>query len=107
MSAGASLPPADSSGEESRLAKGATVGRYVVLGLRGRGAMGEVYAAYDPDLDRKVALKLLRVRAANNTADGRTRLLREAQAMARLSHPTAVVVLDVGAFEQSPLIAME
>jgi hypothetical protein len=41
------------------LAKGATIGRYVVLGLLGRGGMGEVYAAYDPELDRKVAIKLL------------------------------------------------
>ena len=107
MSADTTTPPTDAPGEESGLPKGATVGRYVVLGLRGRGAMGEVYAAYDPDLDRKVALKLLRVRGANDTADGRTRLLREAQAMARLSHPNVVVVFDVGTFEQSVFIAME
>src|SRR3954470_5845866 len=107
MSVDTTTPPTDAPGEESGLPKGATVGRYVVLGLRGRGAMGEVYAAYDPDLDRKVALKLLRVRGANNTADGRTRLLREAQAMARLSHPNVVVVFDVGTFQESVFIAME
>ena len=44
------------------LPRGATIGRYVVLGLVGRGGMGEVYAAYDPELDRKVAVKLLRVK---------------------------------------------
>src|SRR5579884_3461145 len=88
------------------LARGASIGRYVVLGLLGRGGMGEVYAAFDPDLDRKIAVKLLRARGAN-TADGRTRLLREAQAIARLSHPNVVVVFDVGTFRDSVFIAME
>ena len=69
-----------------------------VLGLVGRGGMGEVYAAYDPELDRKVAVKLLRVKAGNGVslAEGRQRTLREAQAIARLSHPNVVVVYDVG-----------
>ncbi|HSS38575.1 MAG TPA: serine/threonine-protein kinase, partial [Polyangia bacterium] len=100
-------PPPQAAGEEFGLSKGATVGRYVVLGLLGRGGMGEVYAAYDPDLDRKIALKLLRARGGSNDADGRTRLLREAQAIARLSHPNVVVVFDVGTFQESVFIAME
>jgi serine/threonine protein kinase/tetratricopeptide (TPR) repeat protein len=87
------------------LAKGATIGRYLVLGLIGRGGMGEVYAAFDPELDRKIAVKLLRSRAAD--AEGRVRLLREAQAIARLSHPNVVVVYDVGTFEDQVFIAME
>ncbi len=101
------LPAA--AGEETGLAKGATIGRYVVLGLLGRGGMGEVYAAYDPELDRKIAVKLLRARggSAEATADGKTRLLREAQAIARLSHPNVVVVYDVGTFRESVFIAME
>jgi serine/threonine protein kinase/tetratricopeptide (TPR) repeat protein len=101
-------PPPNAAGEETGLAKGATIGRYVVLGLLGRGGMGEVYAAYDPELDRKIAVKLLRARGGNGeaTADGRTRLLREAQAIARLSHPN-VVVYDVGTFRESVFIAME
>ena len=91
------------------LPRGATIGRYVVLGLVGRGGMGEVYAAYDPELDRKVAVKLLRVKPGNGVSrnEGRQRTLREAQAIARLSHPNVVVVFDVGTFRESVFIAME
>ena len=100
-------PPALSpSTPEGGLVKGASIGRYVVLGLIGRGGMGEVYAAYDPELDRKIAIKLLKTRGAA-AGDGRTRLLREAQAIARLSHPNVVVVYDVGTFGESVFIAME
>src|ERR1043165_10061920 len=105
MSDGA--PPQDHG--QATLARGASIGRYVVLGLVGRGGMGEVYAAYDPELDRKVAVKLLRVKPGNGVslAEGRTRTLREAQAIARLSHPNVVVVFDVGTFEDKVFIAME
>ncbi|HET6150326.1 MAG TPA: serine/threonine-protein kinase [Polyangia bacterium] len=91
------------------LPRGAEIGRYVVLGLVGRGGMGDVYAAYDPELDRKVAVKLLRARqsAGQSTSEGRTRLLREAQAIAKLSHPNVVVVYDVGTFNEVVFIAME
>jgi len=107
MSAEPVGPPPGGAGSEAGLAKGATIGRYVVLGLLGRGGMGEVYAAYDPELDRKIAVKLLRTRGGQSTIDGRTRLLREAQAIARLSHPNVVVVYDVGTFRDSVFIAME
>src|SRR6186997_1043287 len=100
-------PPPPIEQGQAALAKGATIGRYVVLGLLGRGGMGEVYAAYDPELDRKIAVKLLRTRGGQSTIDGRTRLLREAQAIARLSHPNVVVVYDVGTFRDSVFIAME
>src|SRR4051794_25024912 len=100
-------PPPTPAGNEGGLAKGATIGRYVALGLLGRGGMGEVYAAYDPELDRKIAVKLLRARGVATTADARTRLLREAQAIARLSHPNVVVVYDVGTFQDTVFIAME
>ena len=91
------------------LTRGASIGRYVVLGLVGRGGMGEVYAAYDHELDRKVAVKLLRVKAGNGVslAEGRQRTLREAQAIARLSHPNVVVAYDVGTFDEKVFIAME
>jgi serine/threonine protein kinase len=71
--------------------------------------MGEVYAAYDHELDRKVAVKLLRVKPGNGVslAEGRARTLREAQAIARLSHSNVVIVYDVGTFEDQVFIAME
>src|SRR5689334_24930381 len=87
------------------LERGQTIDRFVVLGLVGRGGMGEVYAAYDPELDRKVAIK--RLRARGESADGRARLLREAQATAKLQHPNVIVVYDVGTFGESVFIAME
>src|SRR6476660_8373629 len=93
------------------LVRGQTIGRYVVLGLVGRGGMGEVYAAYDPELDRKIAVKLLRAGSGaagrGTTPDSGSRLLREAQAIAKLSHPNVVVVHDVGTFRDSVFLAME
>src|SRR5688572_2301118 len=67
--------------------------------------MGVVYAAYDPSLDRKVAVKLLLPGRAGTT--GHSRLLREAQAMAKLSHPNVVAVHDVGEHEERAYIAMD
>ena len=71
--------------------------------------MGEVYAAYDPELDRKVAIKLLRGKAGDDAeaAAGRLRMMREAQAIAKLSHPNVVVVYDVGAYQDKVFVAME
>ena len=87
---------------------GDRVGRYLVLSALGAGGMGVVFAAYDPQLDRKVALKLLRAGITYNTKDARTRLRREAQAIAQLSHPNVVAVYDVGATDDGDLyIAME
>jgi serine/threonine protein kinase len=104
-----SMPTPSHASHEAPLGRGASIGRYVVLGLVGRGGMGEVYAAYDPELDRKVAVKLLRAKAGNGVTitEGRQRTLREAQAIARLSHPNVVVVYDVGTFEDKIFIAME
>jgi serine/threonine protein kinase len=97
------------AGADAQLEKGASLGRYVVLGLIGRGGMGEVYAAYDPELNRKIAIKLLKARASDPAAaaDGRQRLLREAQAIARVSNPHVVVVHDVGTFGEAVFVAME
>src|SRR5690348_9844730 len=74
--------------ETEILPRGSALGRYLVLEQRGAGGMGVVYSAYDPELDRKVAIKLVRHDpTAAGGSDGRARMLREAQAIARLSHP--------------------
>jgi serine/threonine-protein kinase len=87
---------------------GARLDRFVVVGALGRGGMGVVVSAYDPTLDRKVAIKLLRPdRDGKATGAGQLRLLREAQAMARLSHPNVVVVHEVGTVGDQVFIAME
>ena len=91
-----------------QLQRGDRVGRYTVLELLGRGGMGLVYAAYDPQLDRRVAVKVLRSRgSAGQSERAQQRLLREAQAMAKLSHPNVVAVHDVGTVEGVVFIAME
>ncbi len=90
------------------LARGATVGRYLIVEPLGTGAMGVVYAAYDPELDRKIALKLLRPDTAGE-GDGRrqARLVREAKAIAKLSHPNVVGIFDVGVHDGRVFLAME
>jgi eukaryotic-like serine/threonine-protein kinase len=88
------------------LEQGTRVERYVILKLVGEGGMGMVYAAYDPQLDRKVALKLL-LPGESSSAESRARMLREAQAMARISHPNVIAVHDVGTFGSQIFIAME
>jgi tetratricopeptide (TPR) repeat protein len=82
-------------------------GRYTLLEPVGGGGMGVVFAAYDPALDRRVALKLLHSSRADASADARERMLREAKALARLSHPHVVAVHDVGVVENEVFIAME
>jgi hypothetical protein len=81
---------------EPVVALGDTIGRYVVLRRLGAGGMGVVFAAYDPQLDRKVALKLLRTGIGLGEGEAKARLVREAQAIAQLSHPNVVAVYDVG-----------
>ncbi|MCH9688528.1 MAG: serine/threonine protein kinase, partial [Deltaproteobacteria bacterium] len=88
-------------------ARGTEIGRYVVLGLLGRGAMGMVYAVYDPKLDRRIALKVLPPDRRIGADDHRARLLREAQALARLNHPNVVAVHDAGVVEEQIFVAME
>ena len=85
------------------------LGRYVVTEKLGGGGMGVVYAAHDPELDRKIAIKLMLPLLSDfgSASEGRARLLREAQAMARLSHPNVIAVHDVGTFGEQVFIAME
>ena len=91
--------------EGDRLAPGARVGRYEILSWLGAGGMGTVYAAHDPALDRRVALKLIRAQVAGPELEAR--LLREAKAMARLSHPEVIAVYDAGRDGERLFIAME
>jgi serine/threonine protein kinase len=92
----------------SNLAKGGpppALGRYRIDTVLGSGGMGIVYRAYDPQLARPVAIKVVR-RAGDDTA-GRARLVREAQALARLSHPNVCHVYDVGSEGDEVWVAME
>jgi tRNA A-37 threonylcarbamoyl transferase component Bud32/tetratricopeptide (TPR) repeat protein len=100
-------PPAKARPRWGTLPRGTRIGRYTALDLVGVGGMSEVYAAYDPDLDRKIALKLLRAREPEHDVRDQARLMKEAQATARLSHPNVVTVHDVGTFGERVFIAME
>ncbi len=103
---------------------GQTFGRYAILNRLGSGGMGVVFSAYDPELDRRVALKLLRPEATSegskaeehterldrsgNTRDlVRERLLAEGRALARLSHRNLITVFEVGAVGEQVYLAME
>ncbi|WAS96237.1 protein kinase domain-containing protein [Nannocystis punicea] len=83
------------------------IGRFVILREVGRGAMGIVYAGYDDELDRRVALKLVQTSGHDDPSFGRAQLLREAQALARLTHPNVVAVHEAGEYRGAVFIAME
>ncbi|MEZ4449418.1 MAG: protein kinase [Nannocystaceae bacterium] len=82
------------------------IDRFTVLRVLGEGGMGVVYAAYDEELDRRVAIKLVRAEM-NDGTQGHSRILREAQAMARVSHPNVVQVYQVDRFAGQIYVAME
>jgi tetratricopeptide (TPR) repeat protein/tRNA A-37 threonylcarbamoyl transferase component Bud32 len=82
------------------------VGRYTLVSMIGEGAMGVVYLADDPQLDRKVALKIVRSDRFSQ-GEARARLSREARAMAQVKHPNVVTVYDAGELEDGVFIAME
>ena len=84
----------------------ARIGRYVIEGTLGAGGMGIVYAGYDADLDRRVAIKVLR-RSTTAESEARVRLLREARAMAKLPHPNVITVHEVGTDGGTDFVAME
>ena len=84
------------------------IGRYMVIERLGEGGMGVIFAAYDPQLDRKVAIKLVRPAYTESSGnEAQARLVREAQALARLRHPNIVTVYEVGAFGDEVYVAME
>ena len=97
-----SAPP--TAGSADAQDGGRKIGRYKILGLVGRGGFGEVHAAHDPELDRRVALKVL---TRSEDPNAVALLRREATTMARLSHPNVVRVFDVGEVDGDLFIAME
>ncbi|MCE9575228.1 MAG: tetratricopeptide repeat protein [Deltaproteobacteria bacterium] len=96
------------AGEIAAPTRLAPIGRFVILELLGEGGMGVVYAAYDPTLDRRIAVKLVRARvdSASARAD-QARLLREARALARVAHPGILTIHDAGVVGDQVFIATE
>ncbi|HEY1959941.1 MAG TPA: serine/threonine-protein kinase [Polyangiaceae bacterium] len=92
--------------EPEDLPSGARFGRYQIEARLGRGGMGTVYAARDPLLDRRVALKVLH-HSVTELSDVRERILREGRALARLSHPNVVAIYDVGEEDGRLFLTME
>lgn len=85
-----------------------SLGRYRILGELGRGAMGTVYRAVDPLIEREVAIKALHPNLPEDVREGvRERFLREAKAAGRLAHPNIVIIYDVGEQADIAYIAME
>jgi hypothetical protein len=105
--ASAPSPPPNASPAETPIRPGDCLGRYTVLERIGQGGIGEVFAAHDPELNRIVAAKMLRPGLAGQSPEARARFQREAQAMARLSHPNVVAVYDVGSVGDRVYVAME
>src|SRR5688572_28090725 len=106
-SADAPTAPADELWHAgSPIGLGAKMGRYELATLVGSGGMGVVFAAKDPELDRIVAVKILRA-AAGEGSEGERRMRREGQTMARLTHPNVIRVYDVGVAHGHVFVAME
>jgi serine/threonine protein kinase/tetratricopeptide (TPR) repeat protein len=103
----AASPPAVTG--EAEIAPGEVIGRYIVVGAVGHGGMGTVYRAYDTQLNRTLAIKILHreLTWSEGADEVALRMQREAQAMARLTHPNVVVVHDVGTFDRRVFLAME
>ncbi len=101
------LPMHSGGATHALVAVGEHIGRYRITEILGAGGMGVVYGAFDPELQRNVALKLIRPEFAELDHELRARLVREAQAMARVRHPHVITVFDVGTDEGRLFVAME
>ncbi|MCH9682947.1 MAG: serine/threonine protein kinase, partial [Deltaproteobacteria bacterium] len=87
--------------------RGTQIQRYVVIDRIDGGGMGDVFIAYDPQLDRRLAVKVLRDQPGVREDFDHERLRREGQALAQLSHPNVVTIYDVGEWNERTFIAME
>ncbi len=86
------------------------IGKYEVQSILGKGAMGIVYKALDPDIDRQVAIKTIRFDLASEETDNEEimqRFIREAQAAGKLTHPNIITIFDVGREEDLTYIVMQ
>lgn len=86
------------------------LGKYEILSILGKGAMGIVYKAQDPDIDRKVAIKTIRFDLASEETDNEEimqRFMREAQAAGKLTHPNIITIFDVGREKDLTYIVMQ
>jgi serine/threonine-protein kinase len=103
-------PAAGPSRPAARDALPARLGRYRILGVLGKGAMGIVYRALDPTINRELALKAIPLAAefeGEDLREARTKFFREAEMAGRLSHPHIVTIFDAGEDEGIAYIAME
>ena len=98
-------PVSTAQRDDAAIGHGTTIGRFVVIAELGRGGMGIVYAAHDPELDRQVALKVMRGAAEDD--EDRLRMLREGRAMARVTHPNVITVYEVGTEGSTVFLAQE
>jgi len=87
--------------------RGDSVGRYLVLRTLGRGGMGRVFEAWDSELDRRVAIKILHADALADSGREGAPILREAKTMAKVVHPNVTTVYDVGLWREHVFLAME
>ena len=102
-------PDPRAASEPTAITIGARIDRFVVIEELGQGGMGVVFKAYDPKLDRRLAIKLVSLPSERIACwtERRARLMREAQALAKLSHPNVIAVYDVGTFGNDVFLAME
>jgi serine/threonine protein kinase/protein involved in temperature-dependent protein secretion len=96
----------DGASSTTTLSLGRTLGQYEIISLLGKGGMGEVYLAFDPRLDRKVALKLLLAGATRDEAHVR-RFIQEAKAVSALNHPNIITIHEIGEADGRRYIATE
>src|SRR5262249_12876971 len=101
--------PAERPSEPAPGSPGTHIGPFLVTGVLGLGGMGVVVAAHAPDLDRDVAIKILRADRLDSSSDAeaQARLLREAQALAKLSHANVITVHQVGTVGDRVYVVMD